>query len=120
MNRPAHFHPTVQRGDIAALYRSRATDPLFWLLGDAYQPPTIFEHGRRTLVAEMPATHEDGRPVRIFESRWPARFYSLESHGFRLNTGSGEDGAHLLFAVARQIAGGMLAIEAIPLPEGEG
>ena len=122
MSRPSHFiqgASTIQRGDLAALYRSRDTDPLRVALGDMYHAPEIFEHGRETLVAQIKASSDDGREVKLFETRAPAAFYAIEAGGFRIGTGSGSNCARQAAALALDMAAGMLVVEALA-PEGEG
>ena len=109
MNVPLHA--------LASLYRSREDDLLRQRLGAAYQPPEIFEHGRETLVAQMPAENEEGLAVRVFETRAPAAFYTIEAGPYRLRTGSGEDMGDLAAAIAITLAAGMLGIE---VPEAQG
>jgi hypothetical protein len=90
MNRPNHFRevePTIQRGDIAAMYRSRDADPLAQSLRDMYHPPAIFEHGRETLVAQIEAQGAPGCiSVRVFEARTPVASYVIATERWCIYT----------------------------------
>jgi hypothetical protein len=117
MNRPGHFRdPQPSWPLTASLYRSQASDPLS-TLGNFYHPPEVFEHGRETLVAEITASNEDARAVRIFEVRLPTAFYAVESDGFRVATGSGNDIGRLVSRIALAISCGELRISALVVPE---
>jgi len=124
-DRPSHFKPeALPMPSMASLYRGNEfSDPLSQLR-PRYQPPEIFEHGRETLVAEVPQIAEDGLPVRVFEIRCPAAFYVVEADGFRFETGSGHSCGELAVKIARAFAVGSLRVSAIApapatYPEGE-
>jgi hypothetical protein len=121
MNRPNHFRevePTIQRGDIAAMYRSRDTDPLAKTLGDMYHPPEIFEHGRETLVAQIEAQGAPGcTSVRVFEARTPVASYVIATELWCIYTMNPK----LARELALEAAAGEIEIERIDaLVEGEG
>ena len=96
------------------------------IFGDAYCGPTedVFPHGTWVTVArfEKDPQDGDGQPVEVDEMRMPARFFRLRvlgasnsvgerKAGFTLTTGSGDDVAKLIVALAKQVAQGMVGLE---------
>ena len=91
------------------------------VFGKQYSPPETFTYGEWYAVARYEKESEDGQPVEIDESRLPTRFYRLralpstDSCGkavkpFALTTGSGDDVAHLLVKLAKEITSAMVQI----------
>lgn len=100
------------------LYYSTTQDAEDLGLGDAYQPPEIFNHGETTLVAKLQA-EGDGHDVEVYECRLPATFFTIKAlpridhngkkcNGFSLSTGSSM--AKIAGQIANSIANGMLSI----------
>jgi hypothetical protein len=86
--------------------------------GLPYDPPARFEHGVKTIVADLPAVGPDeGVAVKVFETRLPAEFFRLElapspGHpGAVLATGSGEGELALRMAVA--FSEGLLVLDEV-------
>lgn len=77
-------------------------------LGKEYKPPMEFKHGERVLVMELPGIG-DGKPVKVYENRLPARFYEIEFEGVTLSTGSGME--KLVGQIAKAIHEGMLGLK---------
>lgn len=79
----------------------------------AYCPPPTFEHAKRTLVGAITAKNEDGNDVTIYETRMPARFFSIDVGGeYTIHTGSGDvELLKLVFTMADMLTNGMLDIE---------
>lgn len=86
--------------------------------GDAYKPPARFDYGAEVLVATYPA-EGDGHTVKVYESRYPARFFRINADertnwdgsvtpAFSLSTGSGQE--ELVAAIAKAIQAGMLSL----------
>ncbi len=62
---------------LAPLYERRKDDTEPFDLIERYlQYPSLFRHGERTLIAHLPHETGQGRPVRVFETRCPARFFT--------------------------------------------
>jgi len=89
--------------------------------GVFYRPPALFEHGRDYLVAELEKMplDGDGRKVRVYETRLPARFYRIVAGpgvnsvgdpqaGFEFSTGSGCE--ELVVQLVDAIRSGMLVL----------
>ncbi len=87
-----------------------------------YKPPKEFKHGLPELVAEFPKTPKngDGQNVEIWETRMPARFYTIKAlptrnsigelqPSFALSTGSSQE--KLVNDIATAISEGMLGLE---------
>ncbi len=110
--------------DIDFLYKADASDKA--ILGDLeYCGPAEFSHGEWYKIADIHKTSGDGYDVEIHECRMPARSFKLVVKpgpdsigemrpGFALSTGTGDAVGALLVAVAKQVARGMIALEATP------
>ena len=77
--------------------------------GDAWCGPDEMPHQTETVVARYPATAEDGHPVVVLCSAWPARFYTIcvakPGAAYMVQTGSGK--TSWAAETAKAIAGGM-------------
>ena len=96
----------------ASSYEIQAYEVQHW--GQHYcgpHPGSKLPHGQEVLFARIEASSEDGRPVEVFCSAYPARFYTVRSGELVLRTGS--DAAKLAFTVATAVAAGMLGVETI-------
>ena len=91
---------------IEHLYNSEKSDQKY--LGKEYNPPKKFEHGKRTLIIEL-SGDGDGVPVKVYETRLPARFFEIEFEGITLSTGSGME--KLIGQMAKAIHDGMLGVK---------
>jgi hypothetical protein len=91
-------------------------------LGDHYRPQDSYDHGEWKLVAALEAESEDGKACRVYESRWPARFFKVmvdpgsnwngrPQAGVRISTGSGQEMGELAGSLAIAISQGMVTVE---------
>ena len=90
-----------------------------------YNPPSRFRHGEWELVAEVMKDEDGyGQNVKMYESRYPSRFYKLVTDGspdscgkpvkpFSLSTGSGKEMRDLCAEIAVAISQGMIGIEVL-------
>jgi len=91
------------------------------IFGADYVAPERFEYGEETLICKLAKKSGDGYPVKIYETRMPARFFKVVAlpaknsvgksrKGFTITTGSGDVMAEFAYSVAKLIVDGMIGV----------
>lgn len=89
-----------------------------------FPPERDMRHAEWELMADIPKKEGDGRPCKIYECRWPSRFFKLVCEAspnhkgemqpaWEMSTGSGDERGALIVRLAIEVSAGM--IDARPL-----
>ncbi len=103
---------------IEALYKPY--DYEIYAFGEHWCGPENYQHAEDTLIAKYEKTSNDGQPVEVYCSAWPARFYIIKAlkspngiggsqASFVLTTGSGMEAEAV--QIAKWIAGAMVGLQ---------